>query len=132
LASNYQVHAVTDITGYGLLGHAHEMAHLSGVGLEIDYPLLRWLPGAQSYGEQDIFPGGMGRNRDFYNQWVSFAASLKPYEQNLLYDPQTSGGLLIALRPEDAQALCDQLVGESAAIIGEVQPGGGEIRVRGL
>ncbi len=128
-ARNYRVHAMTDITGYGLLGHAHEMAHLSGVKLVIDYGALRWLPGAQTYGEQGIFPGGMERNRDFYEQWVTFDDRLQAYERHLLFDPQTSGGLLIALPPEDARALHDQLTGEAVALIGEVSLGGGEISV---
>lgn len=128
-ARQYRVHAMTDITGYGLLGHAHEMAHLSGVSLTIDYGALRWLPGAQTYGEQGIFPGGMERNRDFYEQWVTFDDRLRAYERHLLFDPQTSGGLLIALPPEDARALRDQLTGEAVALIGEVRPGGGEVNV---
>jgi selenide, water dikinase len=128
-ARNYRVHAMTDITGYGLLGHAHEMAHLSGVSLVIEYGALRWLPGAQTYGEQGIFPGGMERNRTFYQQWVDFDDGLPEYERNLLFDPQTSGGLLIALPSEDARALRDQLTEEAVALIGEVRPGGGEISV---
>ncbi len=128
MARSYRVHAVTDITGYSLLGHAHEMAHLSGAALTLDYPALPWLPGAQGYGQQEIFPGGMGRNRDFYSAWVRFEAELEEFEQSLLYDAQTSGGLLIALPREDALELCRTLSG--AAIIGEVEAGGGEIVVR--
>jgi selenide,water dikinase len=129
LAKQYRVHAMTDVTGYSLLGHAHEMAHLSGVGLTIDYAALKWLPGAQSYGEQDIFPGGMGRNRDFYSQWVTFEAGLPDYQRHLLFDPQTSGGLLIALPPEDAEDYLREFGSEAAAMIGMVVQGGGEISV---
>ena len=70
----------------------------------------------------------MGRNRDFYSAWVRFEAELEEFEQSLLYDAQTSGGLLIALPREDALELCRTLSG--AAIIGEVEAGGGEIVVR--
>lgn len=130
LARSYRVHAVTDITGYSLLGHAHEMAHLSRARLTLSYRSLDWLPGAQRYGQDGIFPGGMGRNRDFYAEWIRFEADLEEYEQHLLFDPQTSGGLLIALPPEDAQEYCRTFVGGRAAIIGDVGEGGGEIVVK--
>ncbi len=120
-ARAYRVHAMTDVTGYSLLGHAHEMAHLSGVRVDINYAALRWLPGALGYGEQEIFPGGMWRNHEFYSKWVRFEAELKEFQQYLLYDPQTSGGLLIALLPDDARSYCEAVAG--AAIIGEVKPG---------
>lgn len=127
-AHHVHVHAMTDVTGYSLLGHAHEMAHLSGVSLTIDYRALSWLPGAQVYGEQDIFPGGMGRNRNYYSQWVRFEAALREFEQNLLFDPETSGGLLIALPADEAHAYCAQVNG--ASIIGSVQEGStGEVVV---
>jgi selenide,water dikinase len=120
-ARRYRVHAMTDITGYSLLGHAHEMAHLSENSLVINYRSLNWLPGAQSYGEQDIFPGGMARNRDFYKKWVRFGANLREHEQKLLFDPETSGGLLIALHADDARDYCSHVDG--ASIIGSVEEG---------
>jgi selenide,water dikinase len=120
-ARNYAIHAMTDVTGYGLLGHAHEMAHLSGVSLVIDYSSLGWLPGAQRYGEQDIFPGGMERNRDFYRQWVKFGAGLHEHEQKLLFDPETSGGLLIAFPADEARDYCASVDG--ATVIGSVTAG---------
>jgi selenide,water dikinase len=129
LARRYRIHAATDVTGYSLLGHAHEMAHLSGAALTIQYDALKWLPGAQGYAEQGIFPGGMGRNRDYYGQWVRFEADLKEHEQDLLYDPQTSGGLLLAMPMEDAEDYA-RVFGDAAAVIGDVQAGGGEIAVR--
>lgn len=120
---NYRVHAVTDVTGYSLLGHAHEMAHLSDLRLVLRYSALEWLPGALEYGEQGFFPGGMGRNRDYYGQWVTFATNLQEYQQDLLFDPETSGGLLISLPADDAKAYCR--VVENAVVIGEVVEGRG-------
>lgn len=132
LASAYPVHAMTDITGYGLIGHAHELAHHSHVRLALDYAGLRWVDGAHVYGQQEIFAGGLGRNREYYEAWVTLEANLASYQADLLYDPQTSGGLLIALPSADAPRLLDQLLasGEAAALIGSVLPGDGEIIIR--
>jgi selenide,water dikinase len=123
--------AATDVTGFGLLGHAHEMAHLSGINLRINYGAVHWLPGAVEYGELDFFPGGMGRNRDYFEQWVTFDKRFSEAQQHLLFDPQTSGGLLIALRAEEADSLCADLIaaGDDAVIIGEALPGEGKIEV---
>jgi selenide,water dikinase len=131
LARKHDAHGLTDITGYSLLGHGHEMAHLSGVDFEIDFSALRWLPGAQDYAQQGIFPGGMGRNRDYFGKWVSFEG-LEDYEQGLLFDPETSGGLLIALPAAGANALLEELLmdGDNAAIIGNVVSGSGNIVIR--
>jgi selenide,water dikinase len=125
------IHAMTDITGYSLLGHAHEMAHLSGADFHIRCHSLQWLPGAHQYAEQNIFPGGMGRNRSYFAQWVDFDDSIADTLQKLLFDPQTSGGLLIAVAPERADDLLADLAagGDVAALIGEAQPGEGRIFV---
>ena len=127
------VHALTDITGFGLLGHAHEMAHLSGVRLTLDFAALPWLPGARRYAEECIFPGGTGRNADYFGQWVSFDREPPDWEKWLLHDPQTSGGLLIAVAEADLAALLAKLraEGEVAWVIGTVEAGtAGEITVR--
>jgi selenide,water dikinase len=128
------VHGLTDITGFGLLGHAHEVAHLSGAGLVLDYAALPWLPGARKYAEAYIFPGGSERNEEFYGQWVTYAPGLglTDWEQRLLHDPQTSGGLLIAVAPEALSGLLDKLQagGDGAHVIGTVVEGAGEIIVR--
>ena len=125
------VHGLTDITGFGLLGHAHEVAHLSGMGLVLDYAALPWLPGARKYAEAYIFPGGSERNEEFYGQWVALAPglSLTDWEVRLLHDPQTSGGLLIAVAPEALPGLLDKLQagGDGAHVIGTVVEGTGEI-----
>jgi selenide,water dikinase len=128
------VHALTDITGFGLLGHAHEVAHLSGVGLALEYAALPWLPGARRYAEAWVFPGGSERNEEFYGPWVAFGpkTELAAWEQRLLHDPQTSGGLLIAVVPEALPGLVERLHagGDGAYEIGTVVPGAGEIVVQ--
>lgn len=131
LAQQYGVHALTDITGYGLLGHGHEMAHLSAVDLVIEFKAVGLLPGALDYAQQEIFAGGLWRNRSYYGEWVDFNATVSETEQNLLFDPQTSGGLLIAVEPTKADALLRDLIagGDNARIIGEVTAGTGRIRV---
>jgi len=91
------VHAVTDVTGFGLIGHAHEMAHLSDCAIRFNFESLPWLNGAQNYARHGIFPGGSERNEAFYSQWVKFERRLEQWEQRLMFDPQTSGGLLLSL-----------------------------------
>lgn len=98
------VHAVTDITGFGLAGHGHEMAHLSGCGLQLDYSGLPWLPGAQMYAREWIFPGGSERNERYYAGWVTSERPLTDWERMLLFDAQTSGGLLLAIDPASVAA----------------------------
>ena len=99
------VHAVTDITGFSLMGHAHEMAHLSGCGLEIAWARLPFLDGTADYAAQGLVTGGGKRNKAFYGAWVEDRADLSPVDQEMLYDPQTSGGLLIAAAADAAAAL---------------------------
>lgn len=131
LARQHDVHGMTDITGYSLLGHGHEMAHLGNVDFHITLASLSWLPGAHDYAAQEIFPGGTGRNRDYFNQWVLFAEHIPESLQNLLYDPQTSGGLLMAVSPQHAQALLTDLreAGETANVIGTVTAGTGKLYI---
>lgn len=125
------VHAVTDITGYSLLGHAHEMAHLSHVTMRLHFESLLWYPGSWDYAAEDIFPGGMHRNREYYKQWVDLHRSLEFWQEYLLYDPQTSGGLLMAVTPDQAPDLLARLMqaNEPAALIGSIEPGDGRILI---
>ncbi len=133
LAGRHGVRAMTDITGFGLAGHALEMARLSQVDFEIAVKAIHLLPGTAAYAQQGIFPGGMERNREYYGQWVKADAKLASYEEALLYDPQTSGGLLMAAAPDCADALLSDLQasGEAAYAIGEVVAGDGRIIARG-
>ena len=125
------VHAMTDITGYGLLGHGHEMAHLSDVDFRLDYDAFHWLPGARHYAQGEFFAGGLWRNVEYFGQWVRFSGAFEEFEQNLLYDPQTSGGLLLAVGPDSAKDLLRDLIdrGDDAAIVGTVTAGNGSILV---
>ncbi|MGH7838607.1 MAG: selenide, water dikinase SelD, partial [Candidatus Binataceae bacterium] len=98
------VHAVTDVTGFGLLGHAREMAIGSGVSLRIDHARIAYLPGAVEAARAGFFSGGMKNNREFVEGCAQFAASVPEEFRALLFDPQTSGGLLAAVAPEAAGA----------------------------
>ena len=98
------VHACTDITGFSLLGHAREMALGSGVTLEIDSAAVPLLPGAREYAVAGALPGGLKNNRDFASDCVEVAGAVAADLLDLLYDPQTSGGLLVSMPVEDAEA----------------------------
>ena len=98
----FQVHGCTDVTGFGLIGHAREMAVASRVTIEIDASRLRFLPGALEYARQGAVPGGLKNNREFAACAVEMDRDIAPELDDLLYDPQTSGGLLIALPDGDA------------------------------
>jgi len=122
------IHAVTDITGFGLLGHAREMAlgdserGTASVSLEIDHTAIRYLPAAVEAAREGFLPGGLKNNRDFIGDCVAFADSVPQQYRDLLFDPQTSGGLLIAISPEFADAAISALGrhGVSASRIGKV------------
>lgn len=127
-ALKVQASGMTDVTGFGLLGHAQEMAALANVDFVLELPQLRWLPGAVDYGRNGSFPGGMGRNLDYFSPWVSFDQAVSELYQDLLWTPETSGGLLIAMAPaalETFQELC-----RDGIRVGYVQEGEGRIHVR--
>src|SRR5260370_42578733 len=92
------IHAVTDVTGFGLLGHAREMAlgnperGIEAVSLELDHSAVQYLPGALEAARQGFLPGGLKNNRDFIGDCVSFAKNVPQEYRDLLFDPQTSGG----------------------------------------
>jgi selenide,water dikinase len=112
------VHACTDVTGFGLLGHAREMALASGVTLVIDASSIRFLPGAIEYSRAGAHSGGLANNREFVESCVRMPDELPNELEALLYDPQTSGGLLLSLVEEEAkQFLADC---PEAYIIGRV------------
>ncbi|MEA2582398.1 MAG: selenide, water dikinase, partial [Thermomicrobiales bacterium] len=121
-------HACTDVTGFGLLGHGFEVAEKSGVGLQIAASRVPLLPGALEYVARGQQPGGLGRNRDFYAaEGVKIAADVPSDLATLLYDPQTSGGLLLSVAAEEHEALLSAFAaaGESIWEIGEVIVGRG-------
>ena len=126
----YRVHACTDVTGFGLLGHACEMAQGSDVELEIDTAAVDLIPEAVEQARMGVLPAGMYRNRKFAEDYVD-AGGVELCRQDVLYDPQTAGGLLMAVAPEDAEALLAELTPcvPSAQRIGTVRSYGGGKRI---
>lgn len=126
-ALTHKASGMTDITGFGLLGHAQEMARQADVNFSLELSQLQWLPGAEAYGEMGTFPGGMGRNMEYFSQWTTFAGDIPTGLQDLLWTPETSGGLLIALAPDAITSFQEQC--PSAFVIGTVTQGTGRIQV---
>jgi selenide,water dikinase len=114
-------HAVTDITGFGLAGHAAEMAESSGVAVEIDLAALPLLPGALEAAATGLVPAGAGKNRDSVAAVLEIVDGADELRVDLCLDPQTSGGLLAAVLPEHAEDLLRRLPG--AAVVGRVTDG---------
>ena len=126
----YRVHACTDVTGFGLLGHAFEMAQGSDVRLHLEVDGVDLIPAALELARMGILPAGMYRNRHFAEAGVD-AGDVELARQDLLYDPQTAGGLLISVAAEDAPALLRDLQGAvpSAQRIGTVAEYAGGKRI---
>ena len=127
LASHIEIHAMTDITGFALLGHASEMAEHSAVRLRVDSAHIPLLPGARDYAQRELFPGGTKRNSDYYGQAVRVSAGVPSDLVRLMYTPETSGGLLVAVAPavlHDAQAFLTEHL-QQAWVIGQVERGRG-------
>jgi selenide,water dikinase len=117
------VHACTDITGFGLLGHLAEMVAGSGLGVRVMAERIPILPEALEYAGMGMVPGGAFKNRAFRAPMVEMAPSVVPLLRDVLYDPQTSGGLLISLAAAEADRLVDELKSNGirdAAVIAEV------------
>ena len=127
---NYRVHACTDVTGFSLMGHGLEMAQGSDTELHIDTSMINFLPRALEFADMGILPAGVYRNRNFAEPFVD-AGEVPLNVQDALYDPQTSGGLLIAVDPADAEALYAGLreAVPSAQRIGTVEPYRGGARI---
>ena len=119
----YPVHACTDITGFGLLGHLAEMVCGSGHSLLVQSPKVPILPEASEYAAMGLVPAGAYHNKTFREQMVSFEASVDALMRDILFDPQTSGGLLISVAGERAEELVADLMAkgiDQAAVIGSV------------
>ena len=116
----FRVDAMTDITGFGLVGHAIEVAKASGISIEIDHRKLPLLPGAVEYSREGFCAGGLTSNREFFSNNLYIHDSIPPDQQNILFDPQTSGGLLIFSEPQDTDRLLESLrsVGGDAVEVG--------------
>ena len=123
---DFIVHACTDITGFGFLGHLAEMVVDSGCGVRISVSDVPVYPEALEWASMGLIPTGAYNNRSFRGAFVDFASDVPREVQDLLFDPQTSGGLLIAVAPEEADRLVAALkeIGiDSAAIVGDVVAG---------
>jgi selenide,water dikinase len=114
----HTVHACTDVTGFGLLGHAREMALASKVTLRIKAGSIRLLPGALGYSARGAHSAGLRNNREFVESCVQIQGELPKELEALLYDPQTSGGLLVSLPPNEANEVISKR--PEGYIIGEV------------
>lgn len=115
------VRAATDITGFGLLGHACEMLDAPDVGLRFYFDQLPWLSGAQHFGDDWVYPGGALNNRAFFSPRVQFDPQISEAQQTLCFAPETSGGLLLAVPPEETDQMLARL--EHAWVIGDVIAG---------
>ncbi len=123
IMNDYPVHACTDITGFGLLGHLAEMVVDSNFGIEIWSEKIPVIPEALEYAGMGLVPAGAYKNREFRESMVDFAPSVDRLIQDILFDPQTSGGLLICVEKESADDLLKSLKRKEindAAVIGEV------------
>ena len=124
--SRYPVHGCTDITGFGLLGHMAEMVCDMPFGIRLISGRIPMLPEALEYAGMGLVPAGAYKNREFRECMVDFAPSVDRLVQDILFDPQTSGGLLIGVDPDRADDLVAELRDEGieeAAVIGEVTDG---------
>jgi selenide,water dikinase len=127
-----EVHALTDVTGFGLLGHTLEIAKGSGAAARIDWKSVPLLEHAMEFTREGIMTGASGRNWSGYGSRVKLGAQLGEVEKALLTDPQTSGGLLVACSPEACDAVLEVFRSEGfddPAVIGEIVAGAPEVRV---
>jgi selenide,water dikinase len=123
LMMTVDVHACTDVTGFGLLGHACEMIEGTDVGMIIHPEAVPYFPEAKEYAETGMVPGGTTRNRDFRIKMVEIDKNVSKVMVDILFDPQTSGGLLMAVPAPEAEPLLKKMHRAgivAAALIGEV------------
>jgi selenide,water dikinase len=125
LANQFNLKAATDVTGFSLLGHGWEMVRGTGMGLRITYDRVPFVSCARRYAEAGAFPGGASDNRLYYTGHVNFAASIDEIAQMLLFDPQTSGGMLMAVPAEkmDVFMAAAHEIDQPVWDIGEAIPG---------
>jgi selenide, water dikinase len=127
LATEFDLRGGTDITGFGFLGHGMEMANASSVSLHIEYSKLPFLSGARGYAEKGIFPGGAFDNKNYFGEAVTFSKTISEPAEMLLFDPQTSGGLLLGVPKEKLDSFKKRAeeLNQSVWIVGEVRAGQG-------
>ena len=132
LATLPDVHAMTDVTGFGLLGHALELARGANLTVRLRFADLPWLPGVEALAADGVVTGASGRNWLAYGDGVQLGAGIDKAARDLLTDPQTSGGLLVSCAPQALGEVLDIFHGEGfaeAAVIGEVRPGDARVEV---
>lgn len=122
IACRYDINSCTDITGFGLLGHLYEMASGSGVTMRLHYANIPIINGTEDFAKMGIIPAGAYRNRDYLKDKVVFDSKIEEYKRDVLFDPQTSGGLLLSTNRSNADKLMEELksIKTSCSIIGEV------------
>ena len=127
LAVEFGLRGGTDITGYSLLGHGMEMANASGIALKLDFGQIPLTSSARKYAEMGTFPGGAFDNKSHFESHVEFADSLDEQNQMLLFDPQTSGGLLLGVPQAQVDAFMQRAkeMNQAAWVIGSVDSGAG-------
>lgn len=125
LATAFGLRAATDITGFGILGHIWEMAEAAGVGLRLTFKQIPFISCARRHAQAWRFPGGASDNKLYYSQHVTFDPAIPAEEQFLLFDPQTSGGLLLGVPQDQIGAFLEEAGarGEPVWLIGEVVAG---------
>lgn len=122
-----EANGMTDVTGFGLLGHAQEMCSQAGVDFHIRVGDLPWLPGAVAYGKAGSFPGGRGRNEDFFIEHVLFGDEVPMLYRDMLWTPETSGGLLVSVPAGMERVYLEGC--PAGVVIGHVTNGTGRIWV---
>ncbi|MFJ7565533.1 selenide, water dikinase SelD [Herminiimonas sp. NPDC097707] len=133
LAQLAGVHALTDVTGFGVLGHLLELARGAGLTAQLDMSLIPLLPQVQKLAEQGCITGASGRNWQGYGHEVVLAPSISPVQQALLTDPQTAGGLLVSCAPDTVEQVLELFKKDGfaeAAVIGEMRAGKSGVEVR--
>lgn len=123
LGANNNVHAITDVTGFGLLGHVLEIARASGLQANIDFSDLPWLPEVPELAKQGFITGASGRNWESFGKHIKLDSELTAFARDLLCDPQTSGGLLVACSPESVSQVLNvfhEQGMQSARVIGNL------------
>jgi len=126
------VHALTDVTGFGLLGHSLELARGAGLTARIDSRTLPVLPGVADFAAQGVFTGASTRNWASYGASVQLASGISDAQRALLTDPQTSGGLLVSCTPDTVQQVLDLFARHGfadAAVVGRMEAGAAQVVV---
>jgi selenide,water dikinase len=126
IMSGFDVHACTDVTGFGLLGHLAEMVSGSGLGVRVFAGMVPIIPEALQFASMGLIPAGAYRNKEFRESMISFAETVERNHRDVLFDPQTSGGLLISVNADEADALLATLTHaglNDSRLIGEILDG---------